>query len=430
MEPEKLGLSTIIADAHNNPDKYAHIIARRVTRLIMSEIIEKDTVAHDSMNPLELFAISMILRTKNSADRKAEMDACVQMLTPIIIKLIQDHKGEKTANFYPNNSLRELVAHASLQILANFLEKKLKKHELAHFLKQHTTSHPERTDNNHAYSLKLIGDKDRMTLMDHGIVNVNPLSGTETVEVPDENDAAGKKEEVGEIKKPQKMKKVPKNRLWIGHDTQNAFKPEDTTGVLNIIVEMSADHAVQRIIEGENLYRTGTHIVSYDSAEGLIRCYSDPIIKDKKATSGYTTEILLESKRKLGNFVGVRTEPVMHTDWSAYEIIGSEGKVTFCIHRVNPEFSFSSNLPTSRVDNTIFIVDVQSGCVSVLSKESNIAGHKIDIDKAIGTKKGTMGEAFFYIDTSGQKKKMTFEGIAPVFSPIETSEEKFFQETK
>jgi hypothetical protein len=257
MEPEKLGLLDIIAQAHSNPQVFAPIIARRVARLIISEIIEKDNTAHDSMNPLELIAISMILRAKNPPERKAEMDACVAILTPIVIKLIEEHRGGKVEKFYPNSTLRELVAHASLQILANHLEKE-GKHELGHFLKQHTVSHPENADKKRSYSLKLIDDKNRMALMDRGIVNANPLTGVEKIKVPNDTPSLPQ----GETSSEEEEVEVERNRLWIGHDTQDAFKPKDTTEIHNIIVEMSSeDDTIRKIIEAPHISRMGEHII-------------------------------------------------------------------------------------------------------------------------------------------------------------------------
>ncbi|MCB9806407.1 hypothetical protein H6768_00575 [Candidatus Peribacteria bacterium] len=68
-----------------------------------------------------------------------------------------------------------MVAHAALHLIANTLERK-GQHTLAHFIENHTTSHPESADKNHTFSLQLLFDKDRLALLDRGIVNANPLS--------------------------------------------------------------------------------------------------------------------------------------------------------------------------------------------------------------------------------------------------------------
>lgn len=107
---------------------------------------------------------------------KKYWDDQAQILEPMIINFIRERAGETIPGFHGDNTTREIAAHAALQLLSDKLERTNKKHALAHYIARHSTSHAQEADNRRKHSLHLLGDLDRLTLFDHGIVNVNPVS--------------------------------------------------------------------------------------------------------------------------------------------------------------------------------------------------------------------------------------------------------------
>lgn len=105
---------------------------------------------------------------------KEYWDTQAQFLESMVVNLIREHAGETIKDFHGDITTRELAGHASLQLLSDMLERK-NKHALAHYLTSHSTSHAQDTDSKRKYSLQFLGDQDRLTLLDHGIVNPNPI---------------------------------------------------------------------------------------------------------------------------------------------------------------------------------------------------------------------------------------------------------------
>jgi hypothetical protein len=379
MEPENIGIGGIIRKVHAAPTEYAEIIARRVLRLIIKQLVvnEKEWRA---LSPIELKSVAS----------RIPSDEEIGKMYPLVVELIKEHQRSVGGNVSEDSGkdilekkpihplLRALVSQACMQLLAN----QLHKHgELAQYIH-------DKPD----LSIRILHQPERLIIFEHAIIPTNRIFHN----LGDEN-----------------------TQLWTGHETENKHISSKWARNDNIIVLLERDpetknFTINPILQGENIKIFEDQVLVFQ--DGMVSLYSKP---DENNPNEFPLlwefQCDIDTVEKVASFT-------TKTWWSMHRITGKkknqdnvveEKKVTLCFNREHPKLSYTTGSRRHIINGNAFTIDSTTGQITILASWKI---QKIACRQSSGIVRLPNGEQYFEFTQRWLSMRLGFSDGSPVVS--------------
>lgn len=192
----------------------------------------------------------------------------------------------------------------------------------------------------------------------------------------------------------------------MGHDTPPDYDGTDTSKQTNILVEMTQDKQVIRVIEGTHLARQNDIIIAVNKTSEKdvlqVTCYTEPVL-DPETISNYKTQVIHTADADIGTYKSTPITKIPYTDWVLVEVVGEKGSLSIALNKSSFSESFETHKKVLKLDNSYFIVDELTQEITIFAK-TGLIKKNIMIESSFGVH----GNAFYFIDTAEKKQKMAF----------------------
>lgn len=369
MEPENIGIQSLLETVQNEPEKYTRLIALMAIRLLWQE-----TIQNGKEKPVS------IRDTLITASHKPN-EIQIQRTREIVERVLQEHfKNWRTNNLVDQESYW-VISRACMHLLGLWLKKRWQ-WKLAHDI------------HDAPYSNSLL-QAERLALLDRGIIAENQIFHVLSNE---------------------------HTQIWSGHETQRKYVWKSRPR--NILAQVTKrEWGIQKadifpLLRAESIHIAKNHILGFSGRK--IEIFDKPS-SDDNDNYNITTLFLLDCS--IGNIENIEGPLSVRTWWDLYRITGKQTKedgtkesttitqkITLCVNLEKPGFSYVTPSKRFLVNGNVFTLDTAKNMICVLAHWKIIEIPYTSIWEII--KEGD-GNEYFPFTQNGIDKKLTFSSGEP-----------------